>query len=171
MTAVSRACARNTLKRCLSCSHPERILNPKRTPEPQPFAFALAVALSELEDELEDDVGGGRAAGGGGEGRGGRRGGQSEREAREDKAEDMLDDDEMGDFIVDEGNEGAKRRNARRAAGAMPGLDARAFEVCPGVGKGFRQEVVGAMPRLDARAFDLRPGGVAMRSWGPRITG
>ena len=38
-------------------------------------------------------------------------------------------EDEMGDFIVDEGDEGARRRRAKRASGAMVGLNAQAFEV------------------------------------------
>ena len=39
------------------------------------------------------------------------------------------DDDEMGDFIVDEGDEGERRRRAKRAAGTMVGLSAQAYEV------------------------------------------
>jgi len=109
---------------------------------------------SDLEDELADDIGrktpkgrsGGSQRGGGRSAERPHRGtaGRSRREdrdgagvrGRDDEQGVIVEDDpfldeedEMGDFIVDEGDEGARRRRAKRAAGTMVGLNAQAFEV------------------------------------------
>ncbi|GAX85636.1 hypothetical protein CEUSTIGMA_g13051.t1 [Chlamydomonas eustigma] len=76
------------------------------------------------QDDLEEADERGRS------GRSSRRSGRDGREEgrRVDDADAFLDeDDEMGDFIVDEGDEGARRRRARRVAGAV-GLNAQAYE-------------------------------------------
>ena len=110
----------------------------------------------DLEDELADDIGrrtpggrsGGPQRGGGGrsaerpargaagrsrggdrDGAGGRRGGEEERGVIAEDDPFLDEEDEMGDFIVDEGDEGERRRRAKRAAGTMVGLNAQAFEV------------------------------------------
>lgn len=112
--------------------------------------------VPDLEDELADDIGrrtpggrpGGSQRGGGGRsaerpargGAAGRsrrgdrdgavgRGGEEERRAIAEDDPFLDEEDEMGDFIVDEGDEGERRRRAKRAAGTMVGLNAQAFEV------------------------------------------
>ncbi|KAG1668310.1 hypothetical protein FOA52_011207 [Chlamydomonas sp. UWO 241] len=82
-------------------------------------------------DRDRDGGGSGRKArgerGGGGGGRG--RDDDDDMEPERDRyQDDDVDGDEMDDFIVDEGNEGARRRHARRAAGALQGVDAAALE-------------------------------------------
>lgn len=100
---------------------------------------------------MEDEDGGRRRRRGGVGGagtpgdRGGRDGRDADRDADEDRDLMMDDDDEMGDFIVDEGPGGRERARRRRQAlaSAIPGVRAEALEVglCVCVALGWSMHV------------------------------